>query len=49
LPPTAAEFYIETALGSLILLCKINEPSAVSNDYLAQSAEKRLSTQPQKI
>jgi hypothetical protein len=42
LPPTAAKFYIETALGSLILLRKINEPSAVSNDYLARSAVKIL-------
>jgi hypothetical protein len=41
-PPAAAEYYIKTALGSLILLRKINEPSAVSNDYLARSAVKRL-------
>ena len=46
LPPSAAEFHIETALGSLILLRKINEPSAVSNYYLARSAVKNLFTQP---
>jgi len=38
--------YIETALDSLILRSKINESSAVSNDYLARSAEKRLFAQP---
>jgi hypothetical protein len=46
LPPSTAEFYIETALDSLILLRKINESSAVSNDYLAGSAENKLFTQP---
>jgi hypothetical protein len=46
LPPAAAEFYIETALDSLILRSKINESSAVSNYYLARSAEKILFTQP---
>jgi hypothetical protein len=29
LPPLAAKFYIETAVGSLILLSKNNEPTAV--------------------
>jgi hypothetical protein len=46
LPPAAAEFYIETALDSLILLRKINESSAVSNYYLARSAEKILYIPP---
>jgi hypothetical protein len=41
-PPAAAFFYISTALGPLILRSKINGPSAVENDYLARSAEKRL-------
>jgi len=40
LPPAAAKFYIEAALDSLILLRKINESSAASNNYLARSAEK---------
>jgi hypothetical protein len=48
LPPSAAEFYIEPAIDSLILLRKINESIAGSNDYLARSAEKILFTQPQK-
>jgi hypothetical protein len=48
LPPSAAKFYIETALGSLILRSKINEPSAVSIDYLARSAEIRLLHNPKK-
>jgi hypothetical protein len=47
LPPSAAEFYIETTLDSLILLRKINESSVVSNYYLARSAVKNLFTQPQ--
>jgi hypothetical protein len=42
LPPSAAEFYIETTLDSLILLRKINESSVVSNYYLAQSAKLYL-------
>jgi hypothetical protein len=42
LPPAVAEFYIENALDSLILLRKINESSAFSNYYLARSAEKNL-------
>ncbi|MFZ4428323.1 MAG: hypothetical protein ACOYOO_14285, partial [Saprospiraceae bacterium] len=46
MPPAAAEFYIETALDSLILRSKITESSAVSNYYLARSAEKNLFTQP---
>jgi hypothetical protein len=46
LPPSAAEFYIETTLDSLILLRKINESSVVSNYYLARSAVKNLFTQP---
>ncbi|MEY4135083.1 MAG: hypothetical protein RL386_1433, partial [Bacteroidota bacterium] len=41
-PPSAAEFYIETALDSLILLRKINESSAVSNDYSAIIAKLYL-------
>jgi hypothetical protein len=49
LPPAAAEFYIETAFDSLILLRKINESNAVSNYYLARSAVKNLFTQPLKI
>jgi hypothetical protein len=39
LPPSAAKFYLETVLDSLILRSKINESSTVSNDYLARSAE----------
>ena len=39
LPPAAAIFYIETTLDSLILLCKINESSVVSNYYLALRAK----------
>jgi hypothetical protein len=44
--PQAAKFCIETALDSLILLRKINESSAVSNGYLARSAEKDFSHNP---
>jgi hypothetical protein len=40
LPPSAAKFYIGTAVDSLILRSKINESTAVPNDYLARSAEK---------
>jgi hypothetical protein len=46
LPPSAAKFYIGTAVDSLILRSKINESTAVPNDYLARSAEKNLFTQP---
>ncbi|MFZ4428106.1 MAG: hypothetical protein ACOYOO_13180 [Saprospiraceae bacterium] len=41
MPPSAAEFYIEAVLDSLILLRKINESSTASNNYLAQSAKKK--------
>jgi hypothetical protein len=34
LPPSAAEFYIASAVDSLILLRKINESTADANDYL---------------
>jgi hypothetical protein len=42
MPRAAAKFYIEAAVGSLVLLRKINEPTAASSYYLARSNEKRL-------
>jgi hypothetical protein len=41
LPPSAAEFYIESTPDSLILRSKINESSVGSNYYLARSAVKK--------
>jgi hypothetical protein len=42
LPPSAAEFYIASAVDSLILRSKINESTADANDYLVRSADKIL-------
>jgi hypothetical protein len=46
LPPAAAEYSFETDVFFMILLRKIMKNTSVSNLNLAQSAIKRLFTQP---
>jgi hypothetical protein len=48
LPPAAAEYSFETDVFFMILLRKIMKNTSVSNFNLAQSAMKRLFTQPLK-